>query len=127
MCVCVSVCRTECVSVCRTECICECVCVCVCVCTMLYLLSMHVTVFLKGLADVAENRDVLLAGAAVDVVPDEEDVQGSPVRRPKRWDLHLQRPDLDYSEIFAEDAGTLTGLTIWQIENFMPVEVEEGT
>lgn len=81
---------------------------------------------LQGLAEVAEQRDVLLAGAAVEVVPSEEEQSGSPIRQPKRWDLNLQRPDLDYSEIFAEDVGTLPGLTVWQIENFAPVEVEEG-
>ena len=74
----------------------------------------------------AEQRDVLLAGAAVEVVPSEEDQMGSPIRQPKRWDLNLQRPDLDYSEIFAEDVGTLPGLCVWQIENFAPFEVEEG-
>ncbi len=74
----------------------------------------------------AEQRDVLLAGAAVEVVENEDELIGSPIRQPKRWDLNLQRPDLDYSEIFADDVGTLPGLTIWQIENFSPVEVEEG-
>ena len=75
---------------------------------------------------VAEQRDVLLAGAAVEVVPEEAAEQGSPTKRPSRWDQILRRPDLDYSEIFAEDVGTLPGLCIWQIENFSPVEVDEG-
>ena len=38
----------------------------------------------------------------------------------------LRRPDLDYSELFSDDAGKLPGLTMWQIENFYPVELEEG-
>ena len=46
--------------------------------------------------------------------------------RPKRWDESLVRPDLDYSSIFADDTGSLPGLTIWQIENFYPYPVEEG-
>ena len=79
------------------------------------------------MADVAEQRDVLLAGAAVEMQPDEEAQVGSPAKRANRWDQILRRPDLDYSEIFAEDVGTLPGLSIWQIENFSPVEVDEGT
>ena len=85
-----------------------------------------VCVCVQGLAEVAEQRDVLLAGAAVEVLSSEDDLAGSPIRQPKRWDFNLQRPDLDYSEIFAEDVGTLPGLSVWQIENFAPFEVEEG-
>ena len=87
---------------------------------------MHNVHVMQGLAEVAEQRDVLLAGAAVEVVANEDELSGSPIRQPKRWDLNLQRPDLDYSEIFAEDVGTLPGLVIWQIENFSPLEIEEG-
>ena len=54
-----------------------------------------------------------------------EDQPHSPIK-PKRWDAELKRPDLDYSEIFSDDVGTLPGITVWQIENFYPVEVEEG-
>lgn len=78
------------------------------------------------MADVAEHRDVLLAGAAVEVEPDQDAQVGSPAKRANRWDHILRRPDLDYSEIFAEDVGTLPGLSVWQIENFSPVEVDEG-
>jgi len=86
--------------------------------------------FLQGLADVAEKRDVLLAGAAVEMVeevPGERDGDGvTPSQKPTRWDQILQRPDLDYSELFTEEVGTLPGLSIWLIENFSPVELEEG-
>lgn len=74
--------------------------------------------------DVAEHRDVLLAGAAVEVAPGLED-PGSPTK-PKRWDQVLKRPDLDYSDIFSDEVGKLPGLTMWQIENFYPVEIEES-
>ncbi len=73
----------------------------------------------------AENRDVLLAGAAVEVVPEDVETPSAPVKQ-KRWDQFLKRPDLDYSELFAEDVGKLPGMTVWQIENFYPVEVEVG-
>ena len=46
--------------------------------------------------------------------------------RPKRWDEALVRPDLDYSAIFVDVIGNLPGLTVWQIDNFYPVPVEEG-
>lgn len=70
---------------------------------------------------------MLLAGAAVEMDPNEEDMQGAPIGRPKRWDVILRRPDLDYSELFPEEVGTLPGLMIWQIENFQPIEIDEGT
>ena len=43
----------------------------------------------------------------------------------RSWDQGLEKPRLDYSEFFTEDVGQLPGLTIWQIENFVPVQVEE--
>lgn len=45
--------------------------------------------------------------------------------RPKRWDETLEKPPLDYSEIFDEDSGQLPGLAVWEIENFLPNRVEE--
>lgn len=29
--------------------------------------------------------------------------------RPKKWNEHLQKPQLDYSEIFDEDVGQIPG------------------
>ncbi len=81
---------------------------------------------LQGLAVVAEQRDVLLAGAGVEMVPNPDAQVGSPVKH-SRWDVILRKPDLDYSEIFSEDVGSLPGLSIWQMESFCPVEVDEGT
>lgn len=46
--------------------------------------------------------------------------------RPKRWDESLEKPQLDYSELFDDDAGQMPGLTIWEIENFLPNQVEEA-
>jgi len=45
--------------------------------------------------------------------------------RPKRWDEALEKPALDLSEFFDEDAGQVVGLTIWEIENFLPNQIEE--
>lgn len=46
--------------------------------------------------------------------------------RPKRWDESLEKPPLDYSEIFDDDIGQIPGLTIWEIENFLPNLVDES-
>lgn len=50
----------------------------------------------------------------------------TPGGKVRRWDQGLEKPRLDYSEFFTEDVGQLPGLTIWQIENFVPVLVEEA-
>lgn len=44
----------------------------------------------------------------------------------KRWDKHLEKPQLDYSEFFLEDVGQIPGVTVWQIENFVPMQVDEA-
>ena len=33
--------------------------------------------------------------------------------RPKKWNEHLQKPQLDYSEIFDEDVGQIPGQLLW--------------
>ncbi|KAJ2949229.1 hypothetical protein O0L34_g6178 [Tuta absoluta] len=45
--------------------------------------------------------------------------------KPKRWDESLEKPPLDYSEFFDEDTGQAPGLTVWEIENFIPAPVDE--
>ncbi|KAI5633666.1 gelsolin repeat domain-containing protein [Phthorimaea operculella] len=45
--------------------------------------------------------------------------------KPKRWDESLEKPPLDYSEFFDEDTGQTPGLTVWEIENFIPAPVDE--
>lgn len=37
----------------------------------------------------------------------------------------MEKPPLDYSEFFDEDTGQLPGLTIWEIENFLPNRIDE--
>lgn len=44
--------------------------------------------------------------------------------RPKKWDEILERPPIDYSDFFDEATGQLPGLTIWEIENFCPVQMD---
>ncbi|KAK7571791.1 hypothetical protein V9T40_014263 [Parthenolecanium corni] len=71
---------------------------------------------LKGMKDVAKdkNRQTSL---------DDEEIQSL---KPKRWDESLEKPPLDYSEIFDDDIGQIPGLTIWEIENFLPNMVDDA-
>jgi len=46
--------------------------------------------------------------------------------RPKPWTAMLNRPNLDYTSLFPEKPGRLPGLSVWQIENFLPVIVDDG-
>ncbi|XP_020033034.1 protein flightless-1 homolog isoform X2 [Castor canadensis] len=72
---------------------------------------------LKGMSDVAQEKNK----------KQEESIDTrAPGGKVRRWDQGLEKPRLDYSEFFTEDVGQLPGLTIWQIENFVPVLVEEA-
>ena len=44
----------------------------------------------------------------------------------KRWDEALERPPLNYQEFFDVDVGQIPGSTIWEIENFLPNQIEES-
>uniref|UniRef100_A0AAZ3S823 Gelsolin-like domain-containing protein n=1 Tax=Oncorhynchus tshawytscha TaxID=74940 RepID=A0AAZ3S823_ONCTS len=44
----------------------------------------------------------------------------------RRWDKSLEKPQLDYSEFFMEDVGQVPGVFVWQIENFVPMQVDEA-
>ncbi|KAK0089106.1 hypothetical protein PV325_009137 [Microctonus aethiopoides] len=70
---------------------------------------------LKGMKDIAtkKNKDKDL----------EDNITVS--LKPKRWDESLEKPPLDYSEIFDEDAGRVLGLSVWEIENFLPNQIDE--
>lgn len=46
--------------------------------------------------------------------------------RPKKWDESLEKPPLDYSEFFEPDVGQIPGLTVWEIENFLPNQVRQS-
>ncbi|XP_077979602.1 protein flightless-1 homolog isoform X2 [Glandiceps talaboti] len=72
---------------------------------------------LKGMSDLAEtkNKQGFEAGAE----------EGSEVK-PKSWLAALAKPQLDYSDFFTDEVGNLPGLTVWQIENFLPIEVDEA-
>lgn len=69
---------------------------------------------LKGMKDIAKEKDLQSL--------DDEKVESL---KPKRWDESLEKPPLDYSEIFEEDDGQIPGLTIWEIENFLPNKIDQ--
>ncbi|TRY63076.1 hypothetical protein TCAL_04910 [Tigriopus californicus] len=72
---------------------------------------------LKGMEDVAKskNKDSESGG---------ENLNDS--IKAKRWDEALEKPPLDYSEFFDEDVGQFPGLTVWEIENFYPNQVDDS-
>lgn len=70
---------------------------------------------LKGMKDVAADKESQLL----------DELQPQSLK-PKRWDESLEKPPVDYSEIFEEEDGQLPGLTVWEIENFLPNKVDEA-
>ncbi|SPP86887.1 blast:Protein flightless-1 [Drosophila guanche] len=75
---------------------------------------------LKGMKDIAKDKD----NEAEGLLPD--DGSGKPESlKPKRWDESLEKPQLDYSKFFEKEDGQQPGLTIWEIENFLPNKIEE--
>lgn len=70
---------------------------------------------LKGMKDIAKDKD----NQSFDDDPVMESL------KPKRWDESLEKPPVDYSEIFEEEDGQVPGLTIWEIENFLPNKIEQ--
>ncbi len=75
---------------------------------------------LKGMKEVAKSKR---KGKGQDGAGDAEAEAAS--IKAKRWDEALEKPPLDYSEFFDEDVGQFPGLTIWEIENFYPNQLEE--
>ncbi|KAL7745344.1 hypothetical protein ACLKA6_015362 [Drosophila palustris] len=69
---------------------------------------------LKGMKDVAKDKS-----------NDDNDATHAESLKPKRWDESLEKPQLDYSKFFEKEDGQQPGLTIWEIENFLPNKIEE--
>ena len=75
---------------------------------------------LKGMKAVAKEKK----GGSAERDQDDGDQESS--IKAKRWDEALEKPPLDYSEFFDEDVGQFPGLTVWEIENFYPNQIEEA-
>ncbi|KAG2455495.1 FLII protein, partial [Polypterus senegalus] len=71
---------------------------------------------LKGMSDVAQEKNK--------TIEENGDMKYTDLKT-KRWDKNLEKPHLDYSEFFLEDVGQVPGVTIWQIENFVPMIVDD--
>ncbi|CAJ0915080.1 unnamed protein product [Ranitomeya imitator] len=72
---------------------------------------------LKGMSDVAEEKNKK--------IQENGDIRYTDLKT-RRWDQGLEKPPLDYSEFFTEDVGQIPGITAWQIENFIPIQVDEA-
>lgn len=70
---------------------------------------------LKGMKDVAKDKEEM----------EEHDALPAESLKPKRWDESLEKPQLDYSKFFEKEDGQQPGLTIWEIENFLPNKIDE--
>ncbi|MGH0138021.1 UNVERIFIED_CONTAM: hypothetical protein FKN15_027002 [Acipenser sinensis] len=68
---------------------------------------------LKGMSDVAHDKNK--------VIEENGDMKYTDLKT-RRWDKSLEKPQLNYSEFFTEDVGQIPGLTVWQIENFVPMQ-----
>ncbi|KAI9518347.1 hypothetical protein NQZ68_038215 [Dissostichus eleginoides] len=73
---------------------------------------------LKGMSDVAQERNNLESTESGELKYADLKV--------RRWDKSLEKPALDYSEFFMEDVGQVPGVSVWQIENFIPLQVDEA-
>uniref|UniRef100_A0AAQ4QXE9 FLII actin remodeling protein n=1 Tax=Gasterosteus aculeatus aculeatus TaxID=481459 RepID=A0AAQ4QXE9_GASAC len=70
---------------------------------------------LKGMSDVAQGKNM----------EESEDSKYGDLKV-RRWDKSLEKPQLDYSEFYMEDVGQVPGVTVWQIENFVPMQVDDA-
>uniref|UniRef100_A0A0K2U430 Gelsolin-like domain-containing protein n=1 Tax=Lepeophtheirus salmonis TaxID=72036 RepID=A0A0K2U430_LEPSM len=70
---------------------------------------------LKGMKDIAKANK---SG-------DKDQIEENESIKAKRWDEALEKPPLDYSEFFDTDVGQFPGISIWEIENFYPKQIEE--
>uniref|UniRef100_A0A3Q2DJP3 FLII actin remodeling protein n=1 Tax=Cyprinodon variegatus TaxID=28743 RepID=A0A3Q2DJP3_CYPVA len=70
---------------------------------------------LKGMSDVAQEKKNM---------EENGDLKYGDLKV-RRWDKSLEKPQLDYSEFFLEDVGQIPGVTVFQIENFVPQLIDE--
>ncbi|XP_012728550.2 protein flightless-1 homolog [Fundulus heteroclitus] len=71
---------------------------------------------LKGMSDVAQEKKNM---------EENGDLKYGDLKV-RRWDKSLEKPQLNYSEFFMEDVGQVPGVTVFQIENFVPLQVDEA-
>lgn len=72
---------------------------------------------LKGMTELAREKEQLINKGNHEMEAN---------LKPKRWDEALAKPPLDYSDFFDADVGHYEGLTVYEIENFLPNEVDDA-
>nr|CDS33719.2 protein flightless 1 [Hymenolepis microstoma] len=77
-------------------------------------------VVLAGMRHIAGERDAIMRRRYAETAAADAEKQATA----KRWKDALAKPNLDYSEIFDEDAGTQLGVEIWVIDEFYPKRFE---
>jgi Leucine-rich repeat (LRR) protein len=75
---------------------------------------------LKGLVRVADTKHQ----REVQMIQEEAEPEVDNIKA-RSWREALKRPDLNYKDLFPGDPGKITGVSVWQIENFYPVQVDE--
>ncbi len=74
---------------------------------------------LRGMRETAKRKNALDSNMGNNGHHnDNEEIAG------RRWDEQIERPQLNYSEFFEEGAGHIAGITCWEIENFVPKQLE---
>ncbi|KAB7507509.1 Protein flightless-1 [Armadillidium nasatum] len=75
---------------------------------------------LKGMKDIAKDEE---KQRQKDKMTEERSQER---HKQKRWDEALERPPLNYTEFFDPDIGQIPGITVWEIENFLPNQIEDA-
>lgn len=74
---------------------------------------------LRGMRETAKRKNALdSAMTGNGHYTDDEEIGG------RKWDEQIERPQLNYSEFFDEHIGHIAGITCWEIENFLPKQLE---
>ncbi|CAF2532295.1 unnamed protein product [Rotaria sp. Silwood2] len=74
---------------------------------------------LRGMRETAKRKHALDSNMSNNGhYNDNEEIAG------RRWDEQIERPQLNYSEFFDEAIGHIAGITCWEIENFLPKQLE---
>lgn len=74
---------------------------------------------LRGMRETAKSKHALDSNIGINGhYNDNEEIAG------RRWDEQIERPQLNYSEFFDNTIGHVAGITCWEIENFLPKQLE---
>ncbi|CAF4516331.1 unnamed protein product, partial [Rotaria socialis] len=74
---------------------------------------------LRGMRETAKRKNASDSNTGINGhYNDNEEIAG------RRWDEQIERPQLNYSEFFDGGIGHVAGITSWEIENFLPKQLE---